>query len=204
MNINVRNQRSFMLRWANMIDRCDNPENKMYSRYGGRGISVCPEWRDFYRYISDLPDDYFPRAELDRIDNDGDYTPSNVRWATRKDNSLNRSTTRMIEFSGKTMCVSHWADHLGINIASLAERLDKWSVEDALTMPKGSRLYNRWDGHSKPPAKPKKRMKLYRYEDKEYTMGELSRISGLEPKLLRKRINERMWDVARAVNTPLS
>lgn len=67
MKLDVEKQRNFMVRWANMIDRCDNPLNKMYHRYGGRGIKVCDSWRDFYTYIKDLPDNYFDRADLDRI-----------------------------------------------------------------------------------------------------------------------------------------
>jgi len=203
VDIDTKTQRSFIVRWANMLDRCDNPENKMYHRYGGRGISVCPQWRDFYRFMKDLPEGFFVGAEIDRIDNDGNYEPSNIRWSTRLENSRNRCTARIIEFDGKSMCATEWADAIGINISSLMERLDKWSLIDALTKPKATRIYNRWDGHKKPEKKPKKITALYDYLGKKYSMTELSRLSCVSAKLLRKRINERGWDVARAVQTPV-
>lgn len=202
MNISISDRRNFIVRWANILDRCDNPKNPSYHRYGGRGIGVCPSWYDYRKFAEDLPDGYFPKADIDRIDNNIGYCKGNVRWVTRSENSKNKSNNRNITLNGETLCTSDWARRIGINISSLIERLDRWSVEDALTKPKGSRLYNRWDGHSKPPEKAKKRMKLYLFEGKEYTMGELSKMSGIQPRLLRKRINERGWDVAKAVATP--
>ena len=184
-----------------MIDRCDNPDNKAYHRYGGRGISVCTAWYSFYRFMEDLPDGFFPKADLDRIDNDGNYEAANVRWSTRADNCLNKPSTRMIEFNGRALCVSHWAKEVGIHVASLIERLDNWSLEDSLTLPKGTRLHNRWDGHEKAEKKPPRPLNLYDYNDHKYTMRELSKIAKLKPKLLRKRITERGWSVSRAVET---
>ncbi len=207
MEINIEMQRAFMLRWANMIDRCDNPKNKMYHRYGGRGIKVCQQWYDFFQFISDLPSDYFAKADLDRVNNNGNYEPENVRWATRAENCKNRENNRFIELDGKTKCISDWARGLEINVTTLMERLDNWSIKDALTLPKGTRLYNRWDRHVKSSerlaqlAKPKKQLKLYTYNGADYTMKDLSKMSGIPSKLLRKRINERKWPVNRAIET---
>tara|TARA_R110000851_G_scaffold280588_2_gene433875 strand:+ start:254 stop:907 length:654 start_codon:yes stop_codon:yes gene_type:complete len=210
MVVDISSRRNFMMRWANMLDRCENPLNKSYHRYGGRGISVCNDWYNFFKYINDLPSGHFDRAELDRIDNDGNYEPSNVRWVSKQDNCKNRSNNRMITYLGITQCASDWARSLDINIATLAERLDNWSLCDALTLPKGHRLHNRWDGHVKSDerlsalAKPKKQLKLHEYEGKMYTMKELSVLSGVPVKLLRKRIDERKWNVSRAVESNIN
>lgn len=202
MVIQIEDQLNFMFRWANMIDRCDNKENKAYHNYGGRGISVCSRWYDFFSYISDLPDDFFVGAQLDRIDNSSDYRPGNVRWVTVSSNSKNRRTNRNITFGGRTMCASDWAKNIGISIPTLMERLDTWELSDALMLPKGTRLHNRWDGHTKKINHSSKRvLKLFEYNDKKYTMKELSAISDIPTKLLRKRINERGWDVKKAVDT---
>ena len=210
MKLKIERQRIFMLKWANMIDRCDNPENKSYHRYGGRGIEVCSQWYNFFQYIDDLPDGHFPRAELDRRNNNGNYEPSNVRWVTKSQNCKNRENNRFIEFNGKRKCVSDWARDLNINVTTLTERLDNWSLEDALTLPKGTRLYNRWDNHIKTPerlaqlAKPKRQLKLHEYKGKEYTIKGLSKLSKIPSKLLRKRINERKWTVKRAIETEVN
>lgn len=83
-------------RWRGMIRRCTNPNDAGYHNYGGRGIRVCEEWlgfpegfQNFVHYVGRPP---FARAELDRIDNDGNYEPGNVRWVSKRDNDNNRRT----------------------------------------------------------------------------------------------------------------
>jgi len=188
-------------RWRGMMDRCYNKDCKSYNDYGGRGIKVFEEWHNVCSFISDLPKGYSSGLEIDRIDNNGNYEPENIRWSTKRDNCKNRRSTRIIELNGEKKCLSDWAKSLNINITTLSERLEKWSLKDALTLPKGTRLHNRWDGHAKAKQKPKRELKLYKYKNQLHTMKELSKLSGVPSKKLRKRINERKWSIEKAVTT---
>src|SRR6516162_3218907 len=100
--------------WKHMKGRCQNQRHRFYQNYGGRGIKVCDRWQKFEAFFADMGFAPTPEHELDRIDNDGYYEPGNVRWATRRENSLNRRSTMWLTFRGKTQCLSDWAAGLGI------------------------------------------------------------------------------------------
>lgn len=76
-------------RWSNMITRCENPNTEGYKNYGGRGISVCEEWKDSLVFIAWCDETYIDGLTLDREDNDGNYSPDNCRWATRSKQTEN-------------------------------------------------------------------------------------------------------------------
>lgn len=76
--------------WVSMLDRCRNPNNPAWSRYGGRGICVCESWYRFENFIADMGRRPSPDLEIDRLDNDGNYEPGNCAWRTRQQNLLNR------------------------------------------------------------------------------------------------------------------
>ena len=83
--------------WRGMRERCENPSHKSYSDYGGRGISVCAEWQDFTAFQKwALASGYKDGLSLDRIDSNGNYEPSNCRWADKKQQSRNRRSNHLI------------------------------------------------------------------------------------------------------------
>jgi len=80
--------------WAGMIQRCENPKQRHYQYYGGRGISVCEAWHDFQTFWNDMRDGYKDGLQIDRIDNNGNYEPGNCRWTTRSENMCNTRRAR--------------------------------------------------------------------------------------------------------------
>ena len=124
--------------WANMIQRCHNPNNRQYSNYGGRGITVCESWRDDYSHFKEwaLKSGYAQGLTIDRIDNNDGYSPQNCRWATYKEQSRNKRSNRNITFNGETKCLREWSETVGISVPTISRRLqDGWSIEATLTTP---------------------------------------------------------------------
>jgi len=103
-----------------MIGRCYRPRNHRYAWYGGRGIRVCDRWRtSFEAFLADVGPRPTPRHSLDRIDNDGDYEPGNVRWATSFEQSRNRRNVKLYTHDGETLTLSEWADRVGLPYSTL-------------------------------------------------------------------------------------
>lgn len=122
--------------WRSMKDRCYNPNNKWYKDYGGRGIYVCEEWRNDVKAFYDwaIANGYRDDLTIDRINVDGNYEPSNCRWADKKTQSNNRRACRFITAFGQTKTMKEWAEFVGISYNSLRWRLNHgYSPEDALT-----------------------------------------------------------------------
>ncbi len=121
--------------WGHMIQRCINPKDKRYQRYGGRGIKVYEKWRkSFSAFYEDMGPRPSPEHSIDRIDNNGDYEPSNCRWATREQQARNTSRTVLIEYKEEENTLKEWSVKLGISYEILSSRLKKkWSVERAFT-----------------------------------------------------------------------
>lgn len=123
--------------WVEMRQRCQNPRHPRYPLYGGRGIRVCDEWKDFERFRSwALANGYRPGLSLDRIDNDGDYEPGNCRWVPQLVQNNNSRRCKMITYRGRTQSLAQWARELGLNYRTLRSRLRiGWSVERAFETP---------------------------------------------------------------------
>jgi hypothetical protein len=119
--------------WVGMRQRCTDPNSSGYHNYGARGVTTCSRWESFNAFLEDMGEKP-PGMSLDRINNDGDYEPANVRWATAKQQARNTRVNRMLTFNGETRCMVDWAESLGIRKTTLHERLAAgWTVEKALT-----------------------------------------------------------------------
>lgn len=120
--------------WCQMIARCLDQNSISYKNYGGRGISICDRWRQFNNFFADMGDRPFKNAQIDRIDNEGNYEPGNCKWSTPAENALNRRSTRYITYNGETLAIAQWTKRFGIARSTLQNRLNRgWSVEKALT-----------------------------------------------------------------------
>jgi hypothetical protein len=115
--------------WASMKSRCYNPHNKRYLNYGGRGITVCEEWKKDYMsfrkwaYANGYDENAdFMKCTLDRTDTNGNYEPSNCRWVTMKEQANNKTNNRLLTYNGETLTASQWADKIGINRDTLWQR----------------------------------------------------------------------------------
>jgi hypothetical protein len=123
--------------WRAMKSRCYGLNNAAFKHYGGRGIRVCQEWNDsFVAFLADMGKRPSDKYTLERIDNEGDYTPKNCRWATCAEQNRNNRRTRLLTFRNEILCVTDWAKALGMNRETLSYRLrHNWSVERALSTP---------------------------------------------------------------------
>ena len=109
---------------SNIIQRCTNPRNTAYERYGGRGIGICEEWmkrKNFKQWAYD--NGYESHLTIDRIDNDKGYYPENCRWVTMKQNANNRSSTHFVTAFGETHSLREWSEILNISYNTLKKRV---------------------------------------------------------------------------------
>lgn len=123
--------------WRAIIARCENPKNKRFSDYGGRGIKIAAEWRrDFRRFLADVGPRPGPEYSIDRRDNDADYAPGNCRWATSRQQMVNRRNTRIIDTARGPRPLAELAKECGVPANTLRARLELgWSLSTAMTTP---------------------------------------------------------------------
>lgn len=125
-----------ILTWRSMIGRCYNPKNSRYESHGRRGITVCDRWKNFENFLSDMGERPSKTYSLDRIDNNGNYTPENCRWATAKQQARNTRRNRNLTIDGRTFCVAEWAEISGIKQDTILARLKSgWDDRDAVFSP---------------------------------------------------------------------
>ncbi len=130
---------SLMYAYDDMVKRCTNDKALAYKNYGGRGISVCAEWlkdkTEFFKWA--LSNGYKKGLQIDRIDNDGNYSPLNCRYVTPKENNRNRRVTRFLVFNGEKKSVAEWCEQLGITPQNCYYRIKMgWPIEDILNVKK--------------------------------------------------------------------
>lgn len=122
--------------WASMHNRCNNSNVTCYQSYGGRGIKVCERWQKFENFLADIGDRPTPKHQIDRIDNDGPYSPENCQWAIPAQQAKNKRNNRFIEANGERLHLSEWARRLGCNPAAILARLATGMPEsEAVTKP---------------------------------------------------------------------
>lgn len=160
--------------WNAMKNRCDNISFKHYDRYGGRGISYDPRWKNFSIFLEEMGTKPSLEYQLERIDNDKNYCKNNCIWVTRKEQTRNRGgerATRLYTYDGKTMCIKDWADYVGISPSAMQKRLNNgWPLEKAFSSEK----------HDKPD--------LYTYEGKTMSLKEWSEYLGVKKVTLDGRL----------------
>ena len=126
--------------WASMHRRCGDPNHRAYKHYGGRGVTVCPEWSDFLIFLSDMGERP-SETTLDRVDNNRGYSKENCRWATWAEQVSNTRQTLVYTVKGETRTHAEWARELSISSSALSSRLKiGLSVEQACTLPKHYRV----------------------------------------------------------------
>lgn len=122
-------------RWKRIIKCCTDPNYVDYYLYGARGISVCDKWKlSFQSFVEDVGLPPSKTHTLDRIDNNGNYEPCNIRWATPTEQQGNKRNSRLLTFNGQTHHLLEWSRITGINDSTLLGRLGRgWSVEKTLS-----------------------------------------------------------------------
>jgi len=127
--------------WCGIIQRCCIPDSKAFPYYGGRGIEVCNRWRiSIDAFIEDMGPQPGRGYSIDRIDNNGPYSPENCRWATREEQANNTRANHFLEHDGKRMTIAQWGKATNLDRTTISNRLRLgWSISRALTEPIGNR-----------------------------------------------------------------
>lgn len=123
--------------WNRMMHRCYDINHHKYPRYGARGVIICNEWKNNYDnfYNWAINNGFELGLSIDRINNDGNYEPSNCRWATRKQQMNNTSRNRYITYNNETHTLAEWCDILGIKYGTASSRLHRGkTIEQAFTV----------------------------------------------------------------------
>ena len=171
--------------WRAMNARCRKHKN-----YGGRGISVCCEWAEYKNFKEwAISNGYTDDLTIDRVNNDGNYEPSNCRWVSMHEQSRNRRTNVFITYNGKTQVISDWANELGLRFETIARRHKcGWSVEECL-FGRNTFDYNVDSDHNY-----RNRQKFITHEGKTQNLYQWSKEKGINYNTLMKRHKNGWFD----------
>ena len=129
--------------WLKTKTRCYDSNQKRYNSYGGRGITVCPEWRESFEAFRDwaLANGYRDDLTIDRKDVNGNYEPNNCRWITNQEQQNNRRDNHYITYNGEKRTITEWARIFGISENALVHRINRgWDLDRAMKTPTGKRV----------------------------------------------------------------
>lgn len=137
--------------WKDIRKRCENPGSTSWDWYGGKGIRVCEPWQTFETFAKDMGEPPTKQHTIDRIDVNGDYCPENCRWATRKEQSRNQSSNRIVQFRGQSKTLAEWCEILSLPYHRTNSRLNRgWTPENSFEKPqqtRGAHRHNRGRQH---------------------------------------------------------
>jgi AraC-like DNA-binding protein len=185
-----------------MKRRCLDPKVPGFKDYGGRGIVVCDRWLEsFENFHADMGQRPSPQHQLNRIDNDGPYTPENCCWSTVSEQARNRRSNHLITHNGVTLTLAAWAEQAGISLKCLSYRLKAgWSMEQALQPADRHRSWSP-ERREKDPAAGSAR-RLLTFQGETCSVNEWARRTGLSSRTLRSRLRAG-WSVEKTLTTPL-
>jgi hypothetical protein len=179
--------------WNCMVSRCHSPSTNGYKHYGGRGIFVCDEWRYSYKaFLGDMGRKPSPEHTIERIDNNLGYFKENCKWATRREQHNNKSSTRILEFDGVSKPIGYWAEEYAIDPETIRSRIRfGWSVKAAITT-----------SVRKKPIKSTKALQIS-YGGLTLNLHQWSARTGIKAPTICKRINVLKWTIEEALSTPV-
>ena len=170
--------------WINMKHRCFNPNHKQYLYYGGRGITVCDRWLNLENFLADMGSRPSAKHSLDRIDNNGDYSPKNCKWSTKAEQENNKRTNHLITIVNETYTIVQWTEKKGYGETVIYNRLNLgWSDYDAVMTPVHIG-------------------KLITLESKTWTIAQWTKEKGYDKSVIPNRLY-RGWSDYDAVMTPV-
>lgn len=178
--------------WNSMRRRCKNVRDNAYVKYGGRGISVCTEWDNSYEAFRDwaMSNGYTDELTIDRIDVNGDYEPSNCRWADAFTQANNRTNNHLVEFEGKEMTVSEFANILKMPYNTVSTRINYLG-------------YSTGDCSETPVGGSERGLHLIEYDGVLMSMSDWARKMEMSLSTLSNRIGKSKWSIEKALTTPV-
>lgn len=171
--------------WKDMKKRCYCKSRKDYSRYGGRGITVCKEWQEFIPFYNwAMNNGYTDNLTIDRIDVNGNYEPSNCRWVTTKEQANNKRNNHFVAFNGETMTIAQCGKKIGMCENTIRKRIksEHFTETEVFSKPLQQTHYITYNGETK-------------------SLKQWAKCKGISYSTLHKRIFKLHWNIDRALTT---